>query len=486
MRPNILFVMADQWAAKSLGCYGASLPVSPTLDALAARGTRFARHYANVPVCGPSRACIFTGRSPAAHGVWHNNIEISPDTPLFTTALQNAGYDTWGVGKFHFSPMQEPPPRSFSQLGFSRVEITEDPKHGPYLEWIRREHPAFYETALAMSWPMPYIENRAEWQRVYDRFLHPQKAGFGQIFYPSPLPEELHQTTWITDRAMAQIEAAPRDAPFFGYVSFVDPHDPFDPPAPYATMFDPDDIEVPTPPSWTREGGARLYAEFAEKMFGIRDFSARDWAKLRALFFGSCRFVDDQIARLLAALEARGLHENTVVIFTTDHGEMAGDQGLLMKGPWHFDACVRCPLIVAGRGIEPNAVRNDLSCTYDFAPTILGLCGVEHEFSTPTNRDLLAKNANLAPRNLVLQSKASYVSQNSGAISLVSEENWRLTLFPEENYGELFDLSADPDEQNNLFFDEKGGAWRGELAMRLAQEMAREPYPFPRGQLSNF
>ena len=486
MNSNILLIMADQWAAKNLGCYGCALPgVSPHLDALARRGRRFDRFYANVPVCGPSRACIFTGRSPAATGVYHNNIEITPATPLFTQHLRAQGYRTWGIGKFHFSPMQEFPPASFEGLGWDEVQITEDPKHGPYLDWVRQDHPEYYEVALAMSWPMPYLDAyppdsadlRAPWRAAYDQYLAPQKRPpFRPIFYPSPLPRELHQSRWIADRAIEQLENHDGQTPFFGFVSFVDPHDPYDPPAPYAQMFAPDQVPPSVPREWTDAWSARDYRKFRDGMFEISDFSDEDWAQLRAFYFGSCRMVDDEIGRVLAALQARGLDENTTVIFLTDHGDLIGDHGLLMKGPWHYDACVRCPLIISGPTIAPGADAQ-LRCTLDIAPTIYEICGLQ----TP---DLEGRSVTQAStwNEIALETNASYVNARGGCRTLISADNWRLTLFGDEDYGELFDLTGDPDEQNNRFTDPLCAARRGQMAERLVAAMARQIYPFPRGE----
>ncbi len=488
-QPNILFIMADQWAAASLGCFGCDVAgVTPNLDELARRGTRFSRFYANVPVCGPSRATIFTGRSPAAHGVWHNNIEISLDTPLFTQHLRAAGYRNWGVGKFHFSPMQLPPPTDLQHLGFDEVSITEDPKHGPYLEWIAREHPDFYPPALAMSWPMPYLQNYPPhgenlfpaWQEAAKKWVEPQKsAPFRGIFYPSPLPMELHQTRWIADCAIARLEKHDASQPFFGFVSFVDPHDPYDPPAPYAQMFEPREMPPPIAQEWTRDFCARDYAKFQDSMFEIKNFDADDWAQLRALFYGSCRFVDDEIGRILAALRRSGLDENTVVVFLSDHGDLIGDHGLLMKGPWHYDKVVRCPLLVSGPQIPRNEVCEALSCTLDIAPTILELAGVE---APPLEGKTLLNGEGWS--EIALQTNASYVNTRGGCRTLVSDKGWRLTLFPEGDYGELFDLKNDPNEQNNLFRDVKHQTRRLEMAERLVGAMARAIYPFPRGEFA--
>ncbi len=488
MKPNILLIMADQWAAKNFGCYGSPIPeITPNVDALAARGARFSRFYASVPVCGPNRACLFTGRAPAAHGVWDNNIDIAPDVPLFTQSLQNANYGTWGIGKFHFSSMLEFLPDNFEHLGFDEVQITEDPKHGVYLDWIKEHHPEHYETAFAMAWPMPYIENyppdgenlRARWQAAAQKWLGPRKAPpFRNVFHPSPLPAELHQTHWIADRAIKKLAAHDGAHPFFGYVSFVDPHDPYDPPAPYDTMFAPDEIPPPVAQEWTDDFAARDYIKFRDTMFQIADFSAEDWARLRALYFGSCRFVDDQIGRILAALRDNRLDENTVVIFLTDHGDLIGDHGLLMKGPWHYDGCIRCPLIIAGPNVDVAEI-NELHCSFDLAPTIIQLG--DATMPTAEGRDLLGGQG---WNEIAIQTHANYVDERGWSRTLISDDNWRLTLFPDADYGELFDLTSDPDEQDNLFRAPETLERRAEMMQRLVGAMARDNYPFPRGENS--
>jgi arylsulfatase A-like enzyme len=159
-RPNILLIMADQWAAASVGCYGCDVPsVTPNLDTLALRGVRFDRHYANVPRVR-AQPCLHIYGSFAG-GSWrmaqqHRN--QSRHAALYTASPKQR-YGTWGIGKFHFSPMQQYPPRELKHLGFDQVQITEDPKHGPWLEWVGSKHPEYFNQALAASWPMPYLNN---------------------------------------------------------------------------------------------------------------------------------------------------------------------------------------------------------------------------------------------------------------------------------------------------------------------------------------
>ncbi|MCL5270546.1 MAG: sulfatase-like hydrolase/transferase, partial [bacterium] len=156
-RPNI--ILADQLAASFVGCYGSGVNSTPTLDRLAAEGVRFDRAYAHVPVCAPNRATILTGRSQEIHGVVTNNLNLVHDGPTYADVLQREGYRTGSFGKFHLSPMMYPLPRNFNFLGFDESVPSEDPRLGPWIDWIEREHPEAYEQALATCWPMLYIDH---------------------------------------------------------------------------------------------------------------------------------------------------------------------------------------------------------------------------------------------------------------------------------------------------------------------------------------
>lgn len=492
--PDILLVMADQWAAASVGCYGCDVPeVTPNIDALAGRGIRFARHYATAPVCGPSRATIFTGRSPAIHGILNNNLELNGDTPLFTHHLKSCNYRTAGFGKFHFTAMEHPNPTSLRHLGFDQVVVTEDPKLGVWLDRIEKEHPEHYEQALAVSWEMPYLKEYgpkrrnlvAARRKAAAKWLAPrQRDPYRRIFYRSPLPVELHQTRWITDLAIQHLDrpAAKDGQPSFAFVSYVDPHDPYDPPAPYADLFDWRDMPPPVPREWTRGWCPEEYSRFNDECFELNTFTAETWARLRAHFYGSCRFVDDEIGRLLAHLKKTGRDRNTIVIFMTDHGDMIGDHSMLMKGPWHYDKCIRCPLVIAGPGVEAGAVFEGMTSIMDLFPTIAQFSGKAAEVplegrALPLNRSQIRQWGGWP--QLALESNGSYISRRSQARSIVTEDGWRLTLYPGQAYGELFDLKNDPDEQKNLFRSPRMRARRLELSERLVGLLARQIFPYP-------
>jgi len=476
-RPNIVFIMADQLAAAFVGCYGSGIDTTPTLDRLAARGVRFDRCYAHVPVCAPNRATIFTGRSFEVHGVTTNNLVLKTDNPTFARVLADNGYRTGGFGKFHLTPMQQPLPEDFSHLGFDESVPTEDPKLGAWLDWVEREHPEHYETALAMSWPMPYTDAygpdrrdlRDAMSAARARIVDPLRAASDWwLMYPSPLPKELHQTTYITDLSLDFMQghlAGHADEPFMCFVSYVDPHDPYDPPAPYDVLFAPEDMPEPIPAE------AQAYSsQILEQTRDFGDFRSVDGnvevlKKLRALYLGSVRFIDDQVSRIVRFLEENNQLDNTIIVFTTDHGDMMGDHGFITKGVMHYDKCARCPLIVAGPGIQPGA-SGRLTSSLDFFPTFCDWADVacrptlEGKSFAPSCSDGAADDGWPA---VTVQAPLGRVR------SIITDDGWRLTLFDEECEGEMFNLMEDPEERINLYGDPAWAEKRLELHQRHAR-----------------
>lgn len=499
-RPNILFIMADQLSAGFLRCYGSGVDSTPALDALARRGMRFERCYAHVPVCAPNRATIFTGRSAEIHGLVTNNLVLPAVHPTFAHVLRRAGYRTGGFGKFHLTPMQQPLPPDFGHLGFDESVPTEDPKLGPWLDWVRREHPEQWETALAVSWPMPYAaaygpqrENLLPaMQEARRRILDPiRNASHFRLAYPSPLPAELHQTTWITDLALGFMQrraAAHPDTPFLAFVSYVDPHDPYDPPAPYHAMYNPADMPdaIPAPPAGYESRileSRRLHPVFSPN---VRD--AATIRATRALYHGSIRFLDDQIARLLRFLDQSGQADNTIVVFTTDHGDMMGDHGFMTKGVMHYDNCIRCPLIVAGPGVRQGS-SDVLASSLDLFPSFCDWAGTDNRpplegrslagvcddaapegvqpMGTDTERACAA--ATIAGWRSVVTIQAPYYGPEGLVRSIVTDDGWRLTVFDEEGRGQMFNLREDPRETRDLYRDPAFAAKRQELHERHAR-----------------
>lgn len=312
-KPNIILILADQMPAAALGCCGSGVRSTPTLDRLAAQGTLFTRAYCTAATCAPNRASLMTGRSPEIHGITQNNLHLQADTPTFAAVLRDNGYRTGGFGKFHLTDMHELEPEDFSWLGFDESAVTGDVKVGCWLDWIREQHPDFFDVALATIHPVPCLIDYGNaigdpdivqrWQRAYEQHLVPRVQDSGwELMYSSPLPKELHQTTYITDKGLDFMQhhlESGSEAPFFCKISYVDPHDPYDPPAPYDTMFAPDDMPDALPPDESTLANDVL--EKARNYHRFRDLhqTKNGVKKMRALYHGSIRFIDDQISRVI-------------------------------------------------------------------------------------------------------------------------------------------------------------------------------------------
>jgi len=389
--------------------------------------------------------------------------------------LQARGYHTGGFGKFHQTPMHCPVPENLAYLGFDESLVTEDPKW-PWLRWVEREHPEHYEWALAMVWDWPNHprpEGGPLADQAREELLVPlrEKSAWAMM-YASPLPPEVHDTTYITNLGLDFLErhqANHGDQPFFCHVSYVDPHDPYDPPEPYASMYDPNDMSDALPAEWTGQGFETLHGSqrFFRGFEQIKDQPEvlRQW---RAFYHGSLRYMDDQIARLVDFLHANDLWQTTILVFTTDHGEMLGDHGLVTKGVKHYDKGIRCPLIVAGGPVAAQTSTR-LTCTLDFYPTFCDWADVPRRDRPPLEgksfAGLCAGDGN--------DDGWQEVSVAIGTVeSVITDDGWRLTRYLGDEKGQMFNLAEDPDEQRNLYDDPAFAAKRQELLERLVRAMA--------------
>ena len=481
-RPNLIFIQADQLAARFLGCYGCAVQSSPTLDRLAAEGVRFERCYTTFPICLPNRASMLTGRTPGIHGLIGGQTKLLAEMPTYAQVLAEAGYRVGGFGKFHREGTSSPHPRVLDDLGFHESTIVEDDRRGPYLDWIRERHPEYYELALGRLGKCKghlTPEQEAARERARENVFRPlfRKMQYVHMF-PSPFPPQVHDTTFITDQGLRFMEnqlAAHPDQPFGSQISYVDPHDPYDPPAPYDTMFSADDMPDPLPAEW-REQGPRCLDDFnALNCKVIREQNPRIFKQARAYYHGSIRFMDDQIARVISFLEERGLAENTIVVFTTDHGDMMGDHGFLAKGIIHYDGCVRCPLIVWGGGVM-EGVSDHLAGALDFFPTFCDLAGIDPSGLPPLEGKSFAGLCRSGEPEERWDELAIW---SNGAQSVVTDDGWRLTRYVHAGEGQMMNLREDPDEQRNLYGRPEWVEKRQELLERLIAASVR-PYGIPR------
>jgi len=508
-RPNFLCVVTDQQRADHLGCAGNPILRTPNLDRLAAQGVRFRRAYCNNPLCMPVRATWFTGRTPRGHTVRTNGIPLPYDIPTMTDALHQAGYRTHGIGKFHLRPFGIPndtqpgelDPRQFpeSQKMWQAGRVTALPS--PYYGLETTEFAGGHG-----SWMWGDYARWLQEQRPDGLELLQKKAGRptqhnAEQAWKSAIPEELHPSAWVGDRAIAFLEdAALSSKPFFLWCSFPDPHHPYNPPSPWCDMYDPADVPPPIrregelddlPPFfrevWTK--GLKLSGRFAATQ--MLDEQLRE---IVALTFGMISLLDYHVGRILAALDRLGLRGNTVIVFMSDHGEMMGDHWLINKGPFHFDGLLRVPLIWSWPGHFPAGLVPDaLASHLDFAPTVLDLAGAPLP-EGPVSRTpeaphmppawpgvsltpLLRGEKRAVRECVIVENDEDYLGLRLR--TLITAEH-QLTIYAGQDYGELFDLRDDPNQERNLWRSPAHRCLRDKLALRLLHELAMTDSALPR------
>lgn len=519
-RVNFLLVITDQHRADHVGCYGNAVVQTPNLDALAARGWRAGNMHVATPICMPNRASLMTGRYPSTHGARHNGIALSLRAMTFVETLRRAGYRTALIGKAHLQNMTdiapswpvrpqdrlaieavEPDAGNYSQekrklwlerddydldypyYGFESARLVDDHSddvHGHYRYWLRRHHPdveASIGPEAAMAAPSYVLTRiRQAWR--------------------TRVPEDLYPSAYIADQTIRQLrEFAGRSEPFFIQCSFPDPHHPFTPPGRYWDMYRPEDIELPpsfeasqAPPphvQWLRrQRDAGTAIKHTPAIFAC---DAREAREAIALNYGSISNIDHQVGRIMAALQEQGLARNTVVIFTSDHGDYLGDHQLLLKGPIHYRGLTRVPFIWADpAGANSACNENALASTIDIAPTILERAGVA-PFNGMQGKSLLplVEGGKAAVRDaLMLEEEGQRVILGFDSrirCRTLLADGCRLTIYDGAAWGELYDLAADPHELRNLWNDPAASGKKADMLERLAFAMLEHvdtsPYP---------
>lgn len=363
-RPNVLLIMSDEQRWDSLGCNGNRAAHTPHIDALAHRGASFDHCYVTYPLCCPSRMSLWTGLMPHDHhglGNWRWLRADLRDRGL-VRPFADHGYHTIYCGKWHV-PGTTPSRMGFADTG-AIPAVLNGRDRGRYIEEYRQ-----YATAQGYQLVPGHIENLTPSDVVQPE--DPNTAHYGT----AEIALEHFLETWQTTRFLEQLDRRPEDRPFFAVCSFNAPHFPMIVPEPYDRLIDPDAIDLSPGFCNGLEGKPR---EVIESPYHVTDWSEREWRRLIAHYHGLCALVDAQVGRVLDRLDATGELDNTIVVFTSDHGDMLGAHCLNKKGyPLHYEEALRVPLVMDGPGIEPGARVEALVSLMDLVPTLAELCGVE-------------------------------------------------------------------------------------------------------------
>lgn len=508
-RPNFVLFVTDQQRWDHLGCYGNDVLKTPNIDALADHGVRFERFYVSSPLCQPNRATLMTGRSPMVHGVRTNGISLDRKAVTFVDLLRAGGWRTALVGKSHLQNTTGRPATKRTQRYPDRLAPPPDLREAVRDDRTTPE----YETEANPSWrnnphravPLPYYgfefvrltaSHADRVQGDYTSWLNARHEDPASLrgrdnALPSPgysapqawrtaMPEELYPTNYIAEEAAHYLQHHQDSAdgrPFFLMCSFPDPHHPFTPPGKYWDMYDPADVPVPPSidqPMTADDMPAELWhayrrgKESPEQQWPV-PVTARQAQEAIALNYGMISMIDNAVGKVLGAMSEE-TRANTVVIFTSDHGDYMGDHGVILKLGLHFQGVLRVPFVWQDPEARSPQLRTDVGGTIDIAATVLGRAGLQASYGVQ-GRDLFTDPQE---DGIVIDDYGMAVFDNPDAVAgLVSfvTARWRLSTFEGSDWGQLYDLENDPHEMNDLWDDPAHAIIRVDLVHRLLRRM---------------
>lgn len=484
-RPNILLITSDQHRGDCFGFAGRRVS-TPHLDLLASQGTHFTSCITPHPICQPARASLLTGQQSRTHGATDNGIDLPTGTAEagFAGSLAKAGYKTGFIGKAHFTSHI-----TFTDTGSPECHQSQ-PNYGP--DW-NGPYAGFEHVELVVIGHNRKPPDAPPYGQHYERWyygdglgdlkneLRQKRVGVDlnvQQTWNSALPTAWHNSTWIADRAIRYLDDN-KDGPFCCWVSFPDPHVPFDCPQPWAFLHNPEDVEMPLHPELDLERRPWWHAasidmpKWPGDPFGhIKDYSRRaptselHMRHMTANYYGMISLLDHSVGRILTRLDELGLAKDTIVIFTSDHGEWLGDHGLLLKGPMLYESLMRVGMIARGPGIvrggvvdEPVSILDLASTFADYADARLAL--KQHGRSLRPLLEGRRQTRDFAYGEWELNPTPWYGAKLG--LRFVRTKQHKLTYEEYSGAGEMYDLSNDPDEMDNLFDDAGYTAVRGEL-----------------------
>jgi len=446
-RPNVLLICTDHLSGRRLGCAGHPAVMTPTIDQFARWGVRFTEAYSACPACIPARRSLMTGMTPRANGLryYEEGLRL-PDVPTLAQTFRNAGYQAYCVGKLHVSPQRD-------RIGFDDVLLEEQGRHqfkdipdgdaDDYELFLAEQGYAGQEYAGGMT--------QNEW-----------------VSRPWHLPERVHPINWATREMCRYIRRRNPEKPSFWYLSFSAPHPPLTPLQAYLDLYR--DIPVPQPAmgDWARRAADLPYVlqtlsnPETGALVRARGFERE---QARRAYYATITHIDHQIRVVIGYLREAGLIDNTIIVFTSDHGHMAGEHNLWCMTPF-LEMSAKIPLIVVpprGDGrIEPGSEDDRLADFGDIYPTLLDLAGID----IPGHVD---------ERSLIGGEKRShlYGEYNEGerAMRMVRKGRHKLIYYAVGNRFQLFDLHADPTESHDLSSDAGSADVLEELTSVLIGEL---------------
>ena len=435
--PNILWICTDQQRWDTIRALGNSHIRTPNIDRLCAEGVAFTHAHCQNPICTPSRASFLTGMYPRyLNACTNGNERWQNEAPLVTKTLADAGYDCGLAGKFHLTSAH------------GRIEPRLDDGYRVF-HWSHHPHD---------SWPQGHDYNDWLKARGIDHTATKKRLGY--------IPTEHHQTTWCADRAIDFMREQ-REGPWLFSYNCFDPHPPLDPPKEFLDRFDLESLPLPAfAESDLAEERGLAGVNFQSKAGRVPEKKQRlNLAKYWAMI----ELIDQNVGRMIEALEATGQRDNTVIIFTSDHGHMIGDHGLNNKGCRFYDGLVRVPLIWScPKRFETNLRSDALVELTDIAPTLLELAGLEvpESMHGRSLKPILTGAADAGEHREFVRCTFSETLRGPRSFgTMIRNRRHKLCTYHGTGLGQLFDLVADPNEHRNLWDDPGHASIKAELML---------------------
>lgn len=461
LNPNIIMFITDQQRADTINALGAPWMITPNLDRLVKEGTSFTKCYTTSPVCVASRCSLFTGYYPHSTGVFTN---FQPWEPTWVQQLADTGYHCVNMGKMHINP--------YDKLGGFHQRYPIENKDRPlFLDEHKRAWHDEWDKALRAK----YLTKPSRYNRLKkdpDFFLSAHGC------YPWELDAAMHSDNFLGDMVQWWLEERESKAPLFLQIGFPGPHPPYDPEPKYLSLYDDADIPVPDITDEELEAQPLAIKNLRKDMKRLNidsiawvDKPTRDdMVKIRKHYAANVTMIDEKIGQIMKVLDNKGYLENSIVVFTSDHGDALGDHGCIQK--WNmYESSVQVPLIFwSPKHIPSGKISDELVQLFDIAPTILEKTDV----SIPTSWDAQSLwpviNGESAGRDVVYSELArDHIQLTSEYIIMRRDKEYKLIWYTGDKYGELYDVLNDPGEKHNLWGNHEYISTRNQLLHALQE-----------------
>ena len=440
-KPNVLLVCVDHWPGLLMGAAGNERILTPTLDRLCQSGIRYDQAYSATPTCIPARRALMTGTTAKTHGdrIFNETLKMDPNLTTMPQVFRDNGYQAYAVGKIHVYPQRD-------RIGFDDVILNEEGRHhlgggkDDFELFLEREGYSGRELTHAMG------------NNVY-------------TVRPWHLPEYCHPTNWTAREMCRVIQRRDPTRPAFWYCSFIAPHPPITPPRDYLDMYRDLGVDDPIIGEWAKDIDSWPFYLKSHRNKWL-EMSEQETRLARIGFYAQCTYIDHQLRLVIGTLREERLLDNTIIMFTCDHGDMLGNHNLFCKPPM-FEYSAKIPMILVPTKTDEkkygyDKVDHRLAELRDIMPTLIDLCDIPVP-DTIEGQSLLSNQ----------ERKHLYCEHNEGDIALrmIRKDKYKLIWYPVGNHFQLFDLEKDPMECNDLSQNKKLSGVKDNLSEILLSEL---------------